>query len=197
MGSRQVWLSLLAASLWLWAAPATPVAARGALTLNQDVCLLFIGPDYMYFSGYRPDKPRKRFCEEAPEIGESVFAMDFAQSEMRDMKVDFRIMRDIGDTDEPAAIEGATLSYLPPKAYPGGSLSLHYNFVEPGAYAGVVTAQGSHGEHWVARFPFTVGQSYMVKLPYFLLAAAVGVGAFLLLRERAEHKKPPPNGKRG
>lgn len=175
---------------------AAPAAlARGALTLNQDTCLLYVGPDFMYFSGYDPAAPRKRFCEDVPRIGDTVFAMDFAQDEMRAMKVAFRITRDIGDSEDPAAIESATLAYAPPKLYPAGSLSLHYNFVDAGNYTGIVTVDGANGEHWAARFPFAVNRPYSARLPYYLLFAALILALIVLFWGREDKSKPRPRRK--
>lgn len=192
MRFRRSFCAFAAAFLAL-AWPAPQAEARGALALNGDVCFLFVGPDYMFFSGYQPAKPRKKFCEDVPDIGETVFAMDFAQDEMREMKIDVRILRDIGDTEERQALDAATLVYLPPQIYPAGSINLRRNFTEAGDYAGIVTADGPNGEHWVARFPFAVGRHYSDRLPYYLLAAA-GVLALILFSwshdDRRRAKKP-------
>ena len=156
--------ALLAALIALACVPES-ASARGALSLNQDVCLLYIGPDYAYFSAYDPQKPKKRYCEEAPQTGVTVFAIDFAQSEMREMKVSFRILRNIGEGADAAAIEAATLAYEPPRVHSTGSVGLSYDFKEPGEYAGLVTVDGANGEHWEAYFPFTVAQPYQAAHP--------------------------------
>jgi hypothetical protein len=179
---------LIAVAALEFAAPSA--FARGALTLNQDVCLLFVGPDFMYFAGYDPAKPRKRFCEDVPHTGDTVFTMDFAQDDMRAMKVDFRIIREIGDADDAAEIEKATLAHLPPKVYPAGSLSLRYDFKEAGNYAGIVTVDGPDNEHWVARFPFAVGRPYPALLPYYLLFAALILALIVMAVGREDKSKP-------
>jgi hypothetical protein len=184
--------ALIAATFWLLVWPAPHAHARGALTLSQDVCLLFVGPDYMYFSGYLSARPRKRFCEDVPDIGETIFTMDFGQDEMREMKVDFRIMRDIGEDAERDSLDEVTVAYLPPKAYPTGSISLRHSFVHAGNYAGLVTADGPHGEHWVARFPFAVGRPYPVRLPYYLLTAAAVLVMLLYFWGRDDPRAPKP-----
>jgi len=165
--------------------------ARGALSLNQDVCLLYIGPDYAYFSAYDPQKPKKRYCEEAPQTGVTVFAIDFAQSEMREMKVSFRILRNVGEGADAAAIEAATLAYDPPRVHSTGSIGLSYDFKEPGDYAGLVTVYGANGEHWEAYFPFTVAQPYRRRLPVYLLGAA-GLLALIVFIWQDRSKKPKP-----
>jgi hypothetical protein len=196
MALRKSIATALLAALFFIAGAAPEAKARGALTLIQDACLLYIGPDYAYFSAYDPQNPRKRYCEEAPRTGVTVFAVDFAQSEMREMKVAFRILRNIGENADPAAVETATLAYAPPQVYPAGSLSLAYDFKEAGEYAGLVTVDGPHGEHWVAYFPFTVAQPYRARLPYYLLAAAAFLAIFIIFRGRDRRGKSPSRGKR-
>ncbi|HMK90034.1 MAG TPA: hypothetical protein VK446_10445 [Methylocystis sp.] len=173
-------------------APAPRADARGALTLIQDACLLMIGPDYMLYSAYQPAQPRKRFCEDLPSTGEFVFAVDFAQEELRAMKVDFRLTRDIGEDAEQHALEDATVAYLPPRVYPAGSVALRYNFVDAGNYAGIVTADGPHGEHWVARFPFAVARPYPFSLPYYLLLASALGGMALYFWGRGDSRRTKP-----
>jgi hypothetical protein len=187
---RSMVMALLAALLAL-AGGASQALARGAVALGPDACLLYIGPDYAYFSGYDPRKPRKRYCEEVPRTGDTVFAIDFAQPEMREMKVDFRILNDIGENADPAAIEAATLAHAPAKPYPTGSLSLAYDFKDPGNYAGLVTVDGPHGEHWTAYFPFTVERPYWLRLPLYILGAA-GLLAMIVFvwQDRGGGRKP-------
>ncbi len=173
------------------AAPATPALARGALILDQDVCALKIGPDVMYFSGYQPAAAqRKRFCEDVPATGETIFAMDFAQDEMREMKTDFRIVKDVGEENEQAQINEITVAYLPPRIYPKGTVSMTHDFAEAGNYAGIVTVDGPHGQHWVARFPFAVGRPYPVRLPYYLLTAAAALALVMYFWGREDKERP-------
>jgi hypothetical protein len=186
MGFRRSCCVLIAAGFFALLWPAPQARARGSLALSQDMCLLFVGPDYMYFSGYQSAKPRKRFCEDVPDVGETIFAVDFAQDQMRDMKVDFRIVHDVGEDKEQDSLDELTVAYLPPKIYPTGSVSLRYNFVQRGNYAGLVTVDGPHGEHWVARFPFAVGWHYPIRLPYYLLTAAVLLALLLYFWGRDE-----------
>jgi hypothetical protein len=196
MSIRRICGGLIAAACWAFAWPTPAALARGALTLNRDVCLLTLGANYMYFSGYQSAKPRKRFCEDVPATGDTIFAMDFAEDEMREMKVDFRIVRDVGEVEERESLEDVTVAYLPPKTYPAGSISLRHNFVDAGNYAGIVNVDGPHGEHWVARFPFTVGRPYPVRMPYYLLTAAILLALLLFFwgGYEARGSKPPRRG---
>lgn len=180
--SRHILEAARAAAVIALFVPASAFA-HGAVRFEQEACVLKVGPDFMYFSGYQPVVSQKKFCEDIPETGETLFVFDYAQDELRKMNADFRILRSAGDaddTDDAASLAQRTLAYLPPKAYPSGTLNFSYDFKEKGDYVGIVTLSGPDGEHWVARFPFAVGHSETPRTPYYLLTAAF-VLAFLLL----------------
>jgi hypothetical protein len=169
---------------WTTTASLTPALARGALVHDQDSCVLKVGPDLMYFSVYLIGDAKRKYCEDIPSPGEAIFALDFAQEEMREMKTDFRILRGAGDSDPSASLDGSTVAYLAPNTYPKGTVDLTHVFTEAGEYTGVVTVDGVNGEHWEARFPFSVGgppESSRRILPYFLFGIAAALGTVLLL----------------
>lgn len=172
-----IWLLMMAA---LVCAPLSLAFAHGAMQRQRNACMLKIGPDFMYFSGYQPAASRNRFCEDIPTIGATIFVLDYAQDEMREMSTDFRIIRDIGDKEPQERLDAVTVAYLPPKVYPAGTLNFEHVFSETGQFVGIVTVDGPNGEHWVSRFPFTVGgRTLFARMPYFLFAAA-GVLALVL-----------------
>lgn len=173
-------------------AGAAPASAHGNLRGAENACVLRIGPDFMYFAGYQPGASRKAFCEEIPTTGDTIFVFDYAQPEMREMTADFRIVRDVGEKEEASMLEAITVAYLPPRVYPHGTLNFEHDFEETGDYVGIVTVDGPHGEHWVSRFPFSVGRLYSARTPYYLLAAATMIALFLLLWGKDE--KPGKTG---
>lgn len=171
------------------AGAAPPVLARGAIYKLQSSCVLKVGPDLMYFSGYQPAVSHRKFCEDVPTTGHTIFTLDYAQSEMREMKADLRIVRDLG-REAPENLEKVTVAYLPPKAYPGGTLSLEHVFAERGDFVGIVTVVGEHGERWESRFPFSVGRLYAPRTPYYLLATAAALALLALLwRKEPAHER--------
>jgi hypothetical protein len=125
----------------------------------------------MYFSAYLPNASHRKFCGDIPLTGPAIFVLDYAQPEMREMTADFRIVRDTGDQDADSE-SGATVAYLAPKRHPNGTLSLQHVFPEAGNFVAIVTLDGPNGEHWVSRFPFSVGGAWSARTPYYLLAAA-------------------------
>jgi hypothetical protein len=164
----------------LLGAPASSALAHGAMQRQRSACMLKVGPDFMYLSGYQPSASHNRFCEDIPTTGDTIFVLDYAQDEMRGMSTDFRIIRDVGENEEPDKLDAVTVAYLPPRIYPAGTLNFEHVFNETGAFVGIVTMNGPNGEHWVSRFPFSVGgRPLSARMPFFLFAAA-GVLALVL-----------------
>lgn len=176
-------VAMLASASWSGA------RAHNAMQRQRSACLLKVGPDFMYFSGYQPEASRNRFCEDIPTTGDTIFVLDYGQDEMRGMSTDFRIIRAVGDQEEQAPLDSVTVAYLPPKIYPAGTLNFEHVFKEPGEFVGIVTVDGPNGEHWVSRFPFTVGgRPLSARMPYFLIAAA-GVLALTIFVWGKEEQK--------
>jgi hypothetical protein len=161
-----------------------PVGARGDLIQDHDACVLKVGPELIYFAGYQPAASHRKFCEDAPGIGQTIFVFDFAEPELREMKAGFRILRQTEEIDGPTDVEGATVAYLPPQAYPKGTFSFEHVFAQPGDFVGVLTIDGAKGEQWTARFPFSVGRSQFELTPYLLIAAAAALAVLLFLTSR-------------
>lgn len=169
----------LVAAIACGGAPAA--LAHGAMRAENSACVLRIGPDFMYFSGYQPATSHRKFCEDIPTTGDTIFVLDYAQEEMREMTADFRIVRNVGEEEEQARLDAVTVAYLPPKAYPHGTLNFEHDFKETGDFVGIVTVDGPHGEHWVSRFPFSVGRLYSPATPYYLLGAAALLATLLFV----------------
>ncbi|TLG78209.1 hypothetical protein [Methylocystis sp. B8] len=181
-------------------APA-PAEAHGRLGAAEGRCRLFIGPDIMNFTGYLPEASKNEFCEDIPATGPMIMVLDAEQDELRDMKIELRIVKDIGGEErENENLQAVTVAYREPKSYPTGTINFEHTFDEPGYFVGIVTVTGDHGERWVSRFPFSVGKSFMRDLPIYLTLGLGTVAAFViyLVHRRREtvavkaHKPPPP-----
>lgn len=166
------------------------VSAGGGVILRGDACIIEIGFYDANFTVYQPDSSgNEEFCEDLPDIGNSIFVMDYLHSSLREVPVDFRIVRDttgLGQFvqhEDILALEdldAVTVFYAPPEVKPGASFRVEYSFVEKGDYVGVVTAgHPSNGNIYNAVFPFSVGAT---TYPYWLVAVAVGVALLLLIR---------------
>jgi hypothetical protein len=170
-----------------------PAEAHGRLGAAQGRCRLYIGPDIMNFTGYLPEASKNEFCEDIPSTGPMIMVLDAEQQELRDMRIELRIVKDVGGPDkESENLEAVTIAYQPPKVYPTGTVNFEHNFKEGGYFVGIVTVTGDHGEQWVSRFPFSVDRSFMRDLPVYL-TLALGVIAVFGIYLIHRHRNPPPH----
>ncbi len=174
------------------------VQAHGGLALADDLCILTVGPYTIHFTGYQPLTQEEEFCEDIPEVGKTVVALDYINDELRPFETEVRIVRSttshkittgttpqdlekVSDED----LENMTIYYLEPEVYPNASILIDHTFPEKGMFAGVVTVTGEGQEH-VSVFPFSVGEGrpiawFTTVLPVALI---VGLAAFFFMRSR-------------
>jgi hypothetical protein len=167
--------------------------AHGGVGMQDNRCVLRIGPDLMFFTGYQPQNSREEFCDDIPSIGQTVVALDMQDTELRNMLTEIRIIRDDGShtrmnglpflTDaelgSKEVLDPVTISYLPPKKYPTGTLTFEHTFPETGKFIGIVTVQNEHGQTYVSQFPFAVGQPVGRSLVlYGMMLAALIAGVY-------------------
>ena len=152
-GMRVLAPTLLA--LLLLSLPVGQAFAHGGVSVEDDQCILTAGLYRAHFTGYQPTaRGSQEFCEDIPVVDRAIIVVDFIDRALREMHVDVRIIRDVdnignnatfedlGSTDD---IERATLHYRAPALYPSGTVSVSYDFTEPGRYIGLVTAQRPGG----------------------------------------------------
>jgi len=150
--------------------------AHGGVSMEQDMCKLRIGPYAMHFTGYQPEATgTKEFCEDIPELGNTIVVFDAIDQPLRERPIDVRIIRDTGDQQD---IEAVTVLHLPSKVYPSGSVTFEHDFKEPGKFVGLVTIKDANGQY-LSRFPFSVARSWTTYRPYILgvlvVLAAMGL----------------------
>jgi hypothetical protein len=184
--------------------------AHGGVGMQDNRCVLRIGPDLMFFTGYQPESSREEFCDDIPSTGKTVVALDMQDDELRDMLTEIRIIKDDGShtqlnglpylTDaelaNKAQLDSVSVIYLPPKKYPTGTLTFSHDFPETGKFIGIVTVKNDHGQTYVSQFPFSVGQpagkTYAV---YGILGALVAAALYGFWQYSRKHsagteKKP-------
>lgn len=177
----------------LSAVGATAAQAHGDTgTVNGD-CRMIIGGKYeMRFKGYQGGQTA--FCDDIPDIGTTTIALDAytegVSNDLRQMKIDMRILRNAGQKDVTENEAANTLVYEPPQAIPKGTYSFSYDFKEKGDYIGVVKAYAPDGQVYRAVFPFAVGVSFERQMMAAGVAAVVAlIGGYLFNRNVAS-KKP-------
>ena len=163
--------------------------AHGGLALAEDMCVLTVGPYRMHFTGYQPLSQEEEFCEDIPETGKTVIALDYIQEELRPLKTEVRIIRDTGSEEN---LDEITVFHLPPKVYPSASITVDHTFPEKGKFVGLVTVTGG-AQDYVSRFPFSVGEGrptpkVAIIAPVVLVLA---VAAFFYLRKRKPANQNP------
>lgn len=135
--------------------------AHGGVSIEFDKCVLKIGSYLMHFTGYQPETSGgTEFCEDIPQAGHAIIVMDFVDTQLRKLDADLKIVQ---ADSWPAAQaykpgdKGKEVLYYPAKKYQGGSITVDYNFPEPGYFVGIVTAEGANHEKIASLFPFSVG----------------------------------------
>jgi hypothetical protein len=158
-------------------------AAHGGLSAEADTCVLrFPGTTYkMHFAGYQPNSQQKEFCEDIPERGRTIVALDYFSPELRRMEVELRVIRNSGNSSAEANnVDAITEIYLPPQKRSTGTFNFEHNF-EEGNYVGLLKLRDESGEH-ISRFPFAVGVASMrhsMHLGLMFLMLLVGGGAVI------------------
>jgi hypothetical protein len=167
--------------------------AHGGVSIDQGQCIMKIGPDTMTFTGYQPQKSREQFCDDIPDAGPTIIVLDAQQDELRDMALEIRILRNVGQKDDNENFEANTEIYVAPKKYKTGTLNFDYNFTKKGNFIGLVKARNDDGsKEYVSRFPFAVGETASKDLLTGLVLGVAGLIGFGLYYKHAfiDKKKP-------
>lgn len=167
----------------------TGAQAHGGVKLEQDECVLRIGPSTMHFIGYQRTGEEQEFCQDIAQTGPTVIALTAVSPELRDMAIGARIIRDTGAPVSKDSLDSLTVAFHEPKVYRNGTMTFEHDFKDAGRYVAIVTVRDDLGNEWVAQFPFTVGlYTFWGMLEYILYAvgffALIGV-MWLTLRAKA------------
>jgi hypothetical protein len=170
--------------IWL-AASLTPTISQagGGVALQDDVCIIKIDFYSAHFTAYQTDTSgSEQFCEDLPDTGMTIFVLDYLHNSLKEVPVDFRIIKDATGLGQFAKLEHVqalddieqhTVFYRRPSIEVDGSYTVEHKFDAPGNYIGIVSAgHPSNDKTYYAVFPFSVG-----AVNYTLW---FGLGAFLL-----------------
>ena len=155
----------------LAASQAGPARAHGSVALEDDLCVIDIGFLTAHFTIFQPEtRGADEFCEDIPAVARSVFVMEYLHDLLREMQVDFRIIRDetgfgrFADREDILAmgdLEPFTVFYQPPSTEPSGYYRASHEFAERGGYIGIVTASHpTEARDYQAVFFFRVGRDW-------------------------------------
>ena len=150
------------------------------------------------FTAYQPETSGNlEFCEDLPDTGLSLFVLDYLHPSLKDVPVDFRIIRNGTDQGRFAVwedvaklgpLEPLTLYYQPPRVEGDASLEVEYRFLEAGEYIGIVTAGHPTNEQiYRAVFPFEVGRKRYQGL--LLGLAFLGLLGIYVWRRQASRRQ--------
>ncbi len=122
------------------------VAAHGAVTLEEDICVRRVGGSMIHFSAYQPQfEPKAQYCTEIPDEGETFLVVDLVDQGLRNTRVGVRIVRGV---DEKA--EDQTVVNWQPASHPDGVVRGEAT-LDKGLYKVIVTAEGSSPSYYLLR----------------------------------------------
>jgi hypothetical protein len=185
-GSR--WLGLLYLVSWY-----ADASAHGGVVLEEDLCVIELGFFRAHFTIYQPEtRGSEEFCEDIPDVTETIFVMDYLHDSMREVPVDFRIIRDVQDlgvfakwedVEKIEDIASATVFYQPPVTRRDAVFQVEHRFAEAGQYIGIVTTRHPTLERtYNTVFPFRVGGSDHRVLALFIVLVVLIQGHFWISR---------------
>jgi hypothetical protein len=160
-------------------------------------CVMNVGPTQMMFSAFQENRTDAIFCQSVAEAGRTLIILDAKSNELRDMNIEARVLKNVGQKDWRDELDALTIAVLPPSKYlqKGGTTSFHADLPKEGEYMTVVRAfSDDGGKEYVGQYFFTVGGSFEQSVA---AGGAVAVASFagLLLWRRGSVAKPAPKAK--
>lgn len=152
--------------------------AHGGVMAEEDLCVIKINYLSAHFKIYQPRTDgHTEYCEDLPNATETVFVMEFLHDGMREVPIDFRIIRDVTgkgrfarweDVQEIADLDDVTVFYQQATIEPD-VFTVIYDFDTEGDYIGIVTADVDGTDRiYTAVFPFEVGFTGYGYWPYII-----------------------------
>lgn len=188
---------LIGVVLMAWASGAT---AGGAVVMTGQGCTMHIDFYSARFTAYQPEsRGNEEFCEDLPDLGPTLFVLDYLHPSLKLVPVDFRIIRNATDQGRFAKwedvqslgdLEAHTVYYHPPVIRPDASLQVEYDFADEGEYIGIVTAgHPTLDTTYRAVFPFEVGRAS--RWPFLLAIGLLVVAGAVFWRRRRRSPSVP------
>lgn len=156
-------------------------------------CVMSVGPTQMMFSAFQENSTDEIFCQSIPALGPTLIILDARSNELRDMNIEVRLVRDVGQKDWRDDLDANMVAAFPAKKYleQRGTTSFRHEFTGEGAYIAVVRATSDDGKkEYVGQYRFTVGDSSDWLMAGGALAAAAFAGIGLWRRGGSSKKSP-------
>lgn len=152
---------------------------HGGVVAEEDLCLLRMGFLQAHFTLYLPDtRGSDEFCEEVPDTGRALFVVEYLHEMMKEMPIEFRIVRDdqgfgiFANWDDVSSIpdlDAQTIFHRPLAPEPTGWVTVSHTFEDPGGFIGVVVAENpANGKVYNSVFYFEVGNAGYGYIPLFV-----------------------------
>ncbi|MGJ0391524.1 MAG: hypothetical protein ACR650_01995 [Methylocystis sp.] len=150
-------------------------------------CPVALGEKSMKFVAMQPKKNIDRECVALPDAGPSVIVLDAADSELRDMNWDIRVLRAKGPDSQPDP-DADVVSRLPVQKFRNGMVNFDQNFKETGNYVLYAKLTSDDGaKSFEGRHPFSVGlltdDELYLYAGFGIFAVVAGGAAFILWRQ--------------
>lgn len=169
--------------------PSLCCAHGGVAFSDDDVCIINIDFLTAHFTIFQPEETKRdEYCEDIPNVSESIFVLEYLHDYLQEMPVEFRIIKDVNnygffaqwqDIEAMGDLEDATVFYQGPTLQPEGVYSVNHTFTEPGVYIGIVTAfRPEDNMQYHAVFPFKVGTNNWGIIPLFVILIVVAQFAY-------------------
>lgn len=183
-------IALSAALVWCLSSP-PPAMAHGSVVDGGEGCVIQFDFYSAHFSIFQPQTQQHReFCEDLPDVTESVFVLEYRHDSLREVEVDFRIMRNTSelgrfvrwqDIQAIGDLDSETVFFQRAQPQTDGVLSVLHTFEEAGNYVGVVSApHPTLDRQYHAVFPFRVGLPWWQNRWLWLMLAVAAVAGWRL-----------------
>ncbi len=152
---------------------------HGGVVAEEDLCLLKMGFLQAHFTLYLPDtRGSDEFCEAVPDTGRALFVVEYLHEMMKEMPIEFRIVRDDqgfgifanwDDVNSIPDLDAQTIFHRPLAPEPTGWVTVSHTFEDPGGFIGVVVAENpANGKVYNSVFYFEVGSAGYGYIPLFV-----------------------------
>lgn len=154
-------------------------------------CVMNVGPTQMMFSAFQENRTDGIFCQHVPELGKTMIILDAKSNELRDMNIEVRLLRNVGQQDWRDDLDATQVAFMPPakRLESRGTTSFTHDFTKDGDYIAVVRAYSDDGaKEYVGEYMFTVGDAYEQALMSGGIAALFACAVALAWRVKGTPK---------